>query len=287
MFQRKTPKTQEADKTKYTIYNPHTIDTNQRRWPEVIRVVSIDPGIQNYAIRVEDRPFNPASKQPIVTILYDKLRLKKTDTTLTNNHENATYSILTDYLDSHLEIFMTCAVVIIERQLPINYKAVRVSQHTITYFMVLLKNAPLLPVIFEVDARLKGEQLGASNHLNSHGLKAWAVVEAKKLLTWRNDRVALSILGKNKKCDDLSDTVCQIEALFQYLGWPPTPEPQAQAQCPSSLSSLKPANPRLIINEPLTIGAEPSIPIEARDKTQKVQVVENVIRAKGLTLRLV
>ena len=53
MYQRKTPKSQKPDRTPYTAYNPHNISLTERKWEDTIRIISIDPGIRNYALRVE------------------------------------------------------------------------------------------------------------------------------------------------------------------------------------------------------------------------------------------
>lgn len=219
MYHRKTPKSQEAYKSIYTVYNPHTMDLNQRISNNKVRVISVDPGITNFCIRVEERGIKDYI--PIKTLLFDKMHLRKEEVELTDNLICQYYTTLNNYLDSNLDLFKTCDMVIVEKQLPINYKAVRISQHVITYFMVHLKNISSLPIIFEVDPKLKGRELGASSHLNSKGLKAWAVEEATRILQIRNDEYGLEVLRKNKrKADDLADTVCQIEAFFSYKDWP-------------------------------------------------------------------
>ena len=88
----------------------------------------------------------------------------------------------------------------------------------------LKNNAPLLTMLFEIDPKIKGKELGAPPHLNERGIKQWSVEHCQKLLTKRNDTKGLEILKKQKKKDDLSDTVCQIEALFSLQGWPVTQE---------------------------------------------------------------
>ena len=219
MYHRKTPKSQEAYKSIYTAYNPHTIDLTHRVNSNKIRIISVDPGISNFCIRVEERGIKDYI--PIKTLLFDKMHLRRDEVELTDDLICQYYTTLNNYLDDRLDLFKTCDMVIVEKQLPINYKAVRISQHVITYFMVHLKNIPSLPIIFEIDPKLKGRELGASSHLNSKGLKHWAVEEATKLLTIRNDQHGIEVLRKNKKkADDLADTVCQIEAFFSFKGWP-------------------------------------------------------------------
>ena len=55
MFQKRTPKSEQPYKSVYVCHNPHTIDLGERKWPERIRIISLDPGITHYAIRDEER----------------------------------------------------------------------------------------------------------------------------------------------------------------------------------------------------------------------------------------
>jgi hypothetical protein len=228
MYQRKTPKTQEAYKSVYVGHNPHTISLSERKWSDRIRVISIDPGVTHFAIRVEER--NIKTVGPIITLHFDKVGLTKEEQELTKDLICPMFTFIGNYLDQYLDLFKTCHMVIIEKQLPVNYRAVRMSQHTLTYFMTHLKNIrPNLAMFFEVVPQLKGRELGAHPTLNEKGIKVWAVEKARELLINRNDHIGLEVLDrkdpKNKrkeKKDDLSDTVCQIEALFSYFGWPVT-----------------------------------------------------------------
>ena len=222
--QRKVPKLQSPDKNEYTVYNPHTIDLSKRETGDVVKVISIDPGIRNLALRVETRGMT-SSNHPIKTIVFEKLKITEEDRRLAGNNDQL-YFLMTQFLDKYREIFKTADFVVIERQLPINYKAVRISQHIITYFLILFKDRmPLLPVVYEVDPKLKGRELGASKHLNERGIKQWSVDYAKALFTKRQDYDALKILQKNKsKGDDLADCACQMEAFFSFQGWPLTPD---------------------------------------------------------------
>ena len=222
MYQKRPGKLNLPDKNEFTTYNPHSIDLNERKWPEVINVISIDPGIRNLALRVESRGIN-SNCYPIKTLVFEKLRITEDDRRLDGNVDQL-FSLLTDFLDKYKEIFKQSHMLIIERQLPINYKAVRVSQHIISYFLFLFKNLmPALPLVHEVDPKLKGRELGASKHLNERGIKQWSVDFAKSLLVKRQDYDALKILDKNKaKSDDLADCVSQIESYFSFQGWPLT-----------------------------------------------------------------
>lgn len=225
MFGRKTPKSQQPYKSVYICHNPHTVSLSNRKWPDRVRIISVDPGVTHYAIRVEER--NVKTNDIIKTLLFDKIGLKKNDQELSSDLVCPIYSYIMKYLDEHLDLFKTCHMVIIEKQLPINYRAVRVSQHTLTYFMVNLKNTKQLPMFFELIPQLKGRELGVPPNMNERGLKLWAIDKANELLTDRGDEVGMHMLtrkfnGRKEKKDDLADTVCQIEALFSYFEWPLT-----------------------------------------------------------------
>lgn len=219
-FERKTPKGQKADSTPYTLYDPNIND--KYVWNDTVKVISVDPGILNFCIRVEERPFKKGVKGNIKTLLYDKLKLKKVDVELEGNHRCNHYQILTNYLDKHAELFKQCDLVIIERQMPFNYKATRIAQHTITYFMMLMRNLEQHTMIVEVDSKLKGKELGAHPHLRDMDIKQWAIQEADRILKLRNDVYSLDKIKKERKKDDLCDTVCQVEAFFKHMDWPLT-----------------------------------------------------------------
>jgi len=223
MYQKKTPKCQLPDKNEFTVYNPNDGDVNTGAWPEVVKIISIDPGIRNLALRVESRGITSGSF-PIKTLVFDKLHIKEVDRKIEGNTDNL-FKFITNFLDSYLHIFKDCQMMLIERQLPINYKAVRISQHIISYFLLHFRNLPTYPMIYEVDPKLKGRQLGASNKLNERGIKQWAIDECRSLLTKRHDWEGIEVLNKNKKkADDHSDTVVQIEAFFAFNNWPLTRE---------------------------------------------------------------
>jgi hypothetical protein len=224
MYQKKMPKCQKPDSNEFTAYNPHTIDLKNRDWPEVVQVISIDPGIRNLALRVESRGIRN-NNVPIKTIVFEKLHIKEEDRKLVGNVDQL-YFLITNFLDTYLNIFKNCHIMLIERQLPNNYRALRISQHIISYFLFHFKNiTPSLPMIFEIDSKLKGKQLGYSKHLNERGLKQWSVEYATSLLTKRQDYVGLEVLQKHKKkADDHSDVTVMIEAFFSFQGWPLTTE---------------------------------------------------------------
>lgn len=263
MYQKKTPKSQCPEKNEFTVYNPHTVDPSLRHWGDVVKVISIDPGIRNLALRVESRGIR-TDEHPIKTIVFEKLRITDEERKLVGNVDQL-FFLITNFLDKYREIFLTCDMLLIERQLPINYKAVRISQHIITYFLILFKNlTPSLPLIYEVDPKLKGRELGADSHLNERGIKFWAVTEAKSLLTKRKDYEGLAILQKNKaKSDDLADALIMSEAFFSFNGWPLTreytePKPPSKPKLVLKTEPLKP-KAKLTLK---TVPAKPNITLK-------------------------
>ena len=219
-FTKKIPKSQEPDKSLHTIYYPHTIPHTERKWTQdYYQILSIDPGkFKNFSYRIERRYHNGK----IIPIVFDKIdfqNISQEGTTTINN----SYQVLTEFLNKYNKFYNDCHFFLIEKQLPNNYQAVRVSQHVISYFSLILHNKPLLPAIVEIDSRLKGKYLGAPKGLGDKQLKTWSIEKGRYLLNLRGDTFSLQVLDtfKNKQ-DDLCDTVCQIEALMVYWGFPLT-----------------------------------------------------------------
>ncbi len=204
----KIPKSQLPTPSKYIEYYYHQKPKTERKWPNYINVLSIDPGRVNLAIRIERWNINGN----ISPILFTKLDLEEDDNI-------SPYISSLNFLNENKKLLLDIHIMVIEQQLPFNYKCVRISQHLISYFMTLTTNIDLLPSIYEISSKLKGEYLGAPKSINDKDLKKWAVVKATEILQARGDKYSLEILDKvGKKKDDLADTVVQVEALFGYIG---------------------------------------------------------------------
>lgn len=269
----KISKSESPDKTPYTSYYPHTIPVTERRWQQpYFQVISIDPARKNYALRIERRYHNGW----ITPVVFDKVSVAPVkwagDTQVCEAYQD-----LTTFLNKYDQFYDECHFVIIERQLPQNYKATRMAQHTITYFSIRLHNRSLLPAIIEVDPKLKGRILGAPKGINDKQLKTWAVEKARELLTIRKDTFSLGVLQHfHNKQDDLSDTVCQIEAVWICWGFLPTgPPPAAPDNTPQAIRPITlQLTPPIVIPEvdPLTmvatlikpiVNTQPQVPIPA------------------------
>lgn len=222
MYPKKVPKSEQPDKSYYTIHHCHDtaepIDYTSRK--DYYDIASLDPGRRNFAIRIERRNLMTGK---IIALGYEKIDLIGKGEEDLVVHIDKFYRRLNDFLDKYLNLIKLCHLVIIERQMHINYRMVRFSQHLITYLTIHLKNNANLTVIIEVSNKLKTFALHAPKGLSDKDVKKWAVSTADALLKARNDQASLNVLlHAKKKKDDLSDTVVQIEAFFSHVGLPVT-----------------------------------------------------------------
>src|SRR3990167_39773 len=224
MFRRqKAPKAEQEEKTPYTLYNPHSLDQSKRVWnSDYYQVISVDPAYRNFGLRIERRHTDGR----IIPLVFLRANLAINITKDSPELLSTAIRSASDLLDELSHFFQDCHLVIIERQLHENYKSLRVSQHVLTYFLIKMKDMPLLPTILEINSKLKTQELGAPKGLNKNQIKEWSVLKARQLLEWRDDKDSLKIMNQGKrKQDDLADCVCMIEALFSLWGLPITQEP--------------------------------------------------------------
>lgn len=226
MFRAKTPVRQKQSKNPYTIHHIHDDESKREAlWAnlEFYDVISIDPGIENFCIRVERRFLTCQ----IIPLVFERIRFQL-EKDIETDMKSEIYSKVTNYLDQWKKIFLGCHFVVVEQQLPINYKAVRLSQHVITYFSLLLRNTGKYAYIIEISPKCKGSVLGCPSNLNNNGFKRWCIDKAIELLEMRGDKASLEKLMSQKKkdgsskLDDMSDVTVQVEALFTLLNLPLT-----------------------------------------------------------------
>lgn len=295
MFGAKTKKSELPRKSNIIVHNPHkSYYEREAIWSkcEYRRVVSIDPGEKNFAIRIEvrpmffDRPWTGPNgvvveKGKIVTEVFAKECFE--DVMEENVKEDQLYECniylnMTKFLDKFKCLLEKCHIFIIEKQLHINYRTVRVSQHVLTYCYNLLADKEFLPLILEIDSKIKTRQLNAPPNMSDVGIKQWSTNLALELLKSRGDIESLNVIntalkkkgkkGDPKKKDDLADTVIQIEATFSRFSWPVTPIiQQALTICASSrepltdklLASLSTSSCPSISKTPIKVPAIPVI----------------------------
>jgi hypothetical protein len=212
----RTPKSQKPDSNAYIIHKIHSIDESNRDWTQGYKIIiSIDPGIKNFALRIEKRYDNGY----IEVLGFDKIDFSSYETGKDN--VSALYLEITRYLDTYIDIYRMCHVVVMEKQLPQNYKMVRTSQHVISYFSFVLRDIETLPLLIEFDAKLKTKLLGCPPNLNLKGKKEWTIAKVMVMLEERGDMESLSVIknAPKRKQDDLSDIVAQIEAMCILFSW--------------------------------------------------------------------
>jgi len=219
MFEKKTLKSEEETKNPITLHLKTTYPKNY--WYKgYINVISIDPGIVNLGFRIETRYANGT-----VTTNY-MARHCFSQSINEEGYYNSLYLDVFNWFDQFKEYFMNTHVVIVERQLPENYQSVRLSQHIICYLMTVLSKSKLEPLLAEIDSKAKYKYLGAPSGFNKTALKQWGTETAVALLEQRSDTYGLSIIASargvrgQKKHDDVSDTIIQVEAFWKLFPIP-------------------------------------------------------------------
>jgi|SRR6056297_128687 len=205
MYSQKVPKNQKINTCDYIVHKFHTIPKNKDRQLDYIQFAAYDPGTKNLGIRVE-REYPDGT---IIGLLHKNFSPNNEG----EKHESYLHSSITDFLILHKELFDGCHYHIIERQMAINYQAIRVQQHIQTYLMTTYRNSDIRPYIIEADAKIKGRKLGCPKGLNKPAYKKWCTDKALLLLKERNDIESYNKIMASKKKDDLADTVCLIEAI--------------------------------------------------------------------------
>lgn len=225
MFQKKPPKSELPDKNEYTIHWIHSTAPVKPNWSmmPVINLVAADPGRSHFAIRMEQR--NQLAH--ITPLVFAKMDLEKYATD-PDTGSTTLYTELIKFLDRYRTQLYQSHLVMIERQLPINYRMVRLSQAILDYFIHLLKDAPHLPLIIEMAPNLKTRIMKAPNSMSEKQTKLWSETCGVLLLMARKDYQSLTIInqtsiekGKAAKINDLTDTVVMIEAIclwYDMLG---------------------------------------------------------------------
>ena len=211
----KVPKRESLDDGWYTILNHISLKRNQ--WPkdiEYYQVCSIDPATDNFCLRIERWWLSGGNTGKVTPITFIKTSFKSQDPTTTN----LIYFRLIEFLSKYIPDLIQCHYIISERQLHINYKAVRISTCTLALIMNWCEGKGNYPIIIEVSPKLKYNQLEAPRGWNEKQLKTvWTPAKALEILKKREDIFSSNIIEKAKKKDDYSDTVIQVEALFKLL----------------------------------------------------------------------
>lgn len=171
-------------------------------------VVAIDIGSKNFAFSVEDYDPEqvPRNKNLNQTYKSGKLLLcEKKDLSGGNVFLN-----LTLYLNTFRDVWRRASVILIEKQMRRNTKALCLGQHCMSYFMTLF--GPF-KILIEFPSQHKTRLLGCpmAERRKKKDRKLFAEREALRVLTLRDDPL-LETFKAHKKQDDVADTILMIQA---------------------------------------------------------------------------
>lgn len=200
----------------YSIFNPHTLTApvyaKGQKW---IQVCSIDPGVINFAVRIER--WHPDGKTEMIDFSHTNFTIPNEKEVPEIGKENFYYinaiNIIEQMCKENIE---DCQYVCIESQLSFAYDNVRISSHIICALCTFLRNKGNRPLIFEIDPKLKSRLLGAPAMRKKDELKKWSIKKACEFFTEEGDIISLDFmrdLAKTRKSDDIGDAKCQLEAL--------------------------------------------------------------------------
>ena len=134
-----------------------------------------------------------------------------------------------DILDQYKEYWDNVSYFIVEQQMSFGKKcntmALKIGQHCESYFMFRygrFKNVIEFPSYHKTQilgfqkilTKLKNGKIKYKS--DAYKRKKWAIEMATYILTYREDFETLEYLLKNKKKDDISDTIIQLQA-WKYL----------------------------------------------------------------------
>lgn len=219
MFVKKTPKSQKPDNASLYFYRFHDhdkVDYNTY-WEENYRQLAIfDIGYENLCRRISRRYFIPKRVEPLA---YDKTNISLE---IDDEDYRTLFRDVETWLDKYYQDYFECHVIIIEWQLPQNYKAVRISTFILSYFLTRLKNTSRLPLLLEMRSQFKDEYYPVLKTLNQNARKSKCEELGRQLLAIQGDEYSLDIMDngssrkRKKKQDDFADTALMEEVFCRY-----------------------------------------------------------------------
>jgi hypothetical protein len=181
-----------------------------------MKIASFDIGTRNFACCIANInwPNDPTPESVEENISFETLFL--IDLSSSKNDSITDYcSALTKHLEEHKHIYLSCQVILIEKQMcfkgMFNIRALRIAQHCMSWFVIQqCANNELVFDIVEFPAANKTKRLGAIDLKTKPERKKWCILKAEQLL--QSNKTLLSKFQKTKKKDDIADTVCQATA---------------------------------------------------------------------------
>ena len=175
-------------------------------------VISMDPATDNFGFRIERRwlTTNEIETIELITVPFDR-----------NVDEYGycpLYTQISDFLDRYKDWYPHAHLFIVERQITINNRSSRISQHIFSYFLPICRASSKRPILIELDPKVKGKSLGVPKDLNKKQLKQWGVEKTIYYFLIRGDEKGLSLFLSPGKKDDRADTVIQVEGFYALVG---------------------------------------------------------------------
>lgn len=185
-----------------------------------MKILSIDPAVKNIGLRIEERMYTDKECTALTMIHFERINIDE-DT------ENM-FVRLQQTLESLQDKCAGADLILIEKQQPIsnrgqihtNSKVMRVFGHIVGYYMTVARTS----TIIEVSPKLKARVLGFPKNLTYAQTKSHGIKTGVQILEKYSDLMSLGVIkSAGSKKDDLTDTVCQIEAFmnshFDYTTW--------------------------------------------------------------------
>ena len=168
-------------------------------------LASFDIGMKNFAFVILNIKNENGMNEEIPD--FDVVHFENLD--ITNNKKEYEIRNLIDVLDSYKTLWDDCKVFLVEQQMQsrhaTNIKALKISQHVLTYFTIHYKNTK---EIIEYKSYYKTQVFNAPK-MNKPQRKKWSVEKVREILKKKSQE---DLLKGIKKTDDISDTILQLLA---------------------------------------------------------------------------
>lgn len=182
-----------------------------------INIISIDPGIKNLAILFETRYLHRPEieikflKNYLVNMDVDKKDFGCTDM----DNLFPLFMLIQNLLKDLYKFFSQADIMIVERQLPHNFKSRMVFNSIINATMCLYPHI----VIYDIQPSAKTKVI-SDVKLGPKEIKRQSIKIALQMMKKINDRATFEKIWNNRKADDMADVICQIEAFMDLWGLP-------------------------------------------------------------------
>ncbi len=178
-------------------------------------IMSIDPGTDHFAIRIEERTENGK----IIPMYFQKTEIKTMEKRMADPVD------LFSYLDTLNDFFKLVTIILIEEQLILNLPhmrggssksgMIRLCSWIIGYCLIKIPNASVYEISSKVKMRLEKTHKGED-------IKKKSMIRGKEILIQGEDEQSLDFLckleknkfEKHRRIHDLTDTICQIDGFI-------------------------------------------------------------------------